>query len=341
MDEIRDRLSTVADPDLGEDVVSLGLVGDVEAAGRTATVPIALGAPYSPAETELLATLRDRIRDAGYEPDFVIDVDDRTPAGRDGVPAVIAVTAGKGGVGTSTVAANLAAGMARRGASVGLLDADTRTPTTPSLLGVDDRPATGGNGPVLETAHDLELCYSPASTGDRCRTADSRPADEVLADMWERVDWSDRDYVIVDRPAGTQRAQTDVCRAVPVTATVVVTTPQSVAVDGARAVVGRYRADDSHLLGVVENMGTFVCPHCDTVHGGSGTGSPDLDVALLERVPLDPDVREPTGTPTVLGDEQRSTTALFRSLTRGVMDAVGRIRRSSHVEQLSNSGSSD
>ena len=332
MDEIRDLLSTVADPALGDDVVSLGLIGDVETAGRTATVPIALGAPYSPTETELLATVRERIRDAGYEPDIVIDVDDRTPAGRDGVPTVIAVSAGKGGVGTSTVAANLAAGMARRGASVGLLDTDTRTPTTPSLLGADDRHASDDTDPVLATTHGLELCYSPVSAGDRRRTTDSKSAAEKVSELWAGVDWSDRDYVIVDLPNGTYQDRAGIRRAVPITATVVVTTPQPVAVDGARTVVARCRGGEERLLGVVENMATFVCPHCETVHGGFGPGSPDLDVPLLEQLPLDPALRESTGTPTVLGDEQRPATSLFRSLSRGVMDGVGRIRGYSHVK---------
>ena len=321
---ILDRLSTVSDPDLDDDVVSLGLVGDVETADRTATVPIALGAPYSPAETELLATVRDRIRDAGYEPDIVIDVDDPTLPGRDGLPPVIAVTAGKGGVGTSTVAANLAAGMARRGAAVGLLDADVETPTTPALLGVD---GYAGDGPVRETAHDVELCYGAVPADDRPKES------EVLSELWATADWSGLDYVVVDVPSGSRERRVATRRAVPVTDTVVVTTPNPVAVDGARSVAQRRRADGEPVLGAVVNMARFVCPDCDTLHGTAGNGTPDLDLALLEQLPLDPAIRGQTGTPPVLGSEDESTTALLRSLTRGTMDAIGRRRRESHAQR--------
>ncbi|WP_226023845.1 P-loop NTPase [Halomicrobium salinisoli] len=340
-ERLLERLATVEDPDLGADVVSLGLVGDVETAATTARVPLALGAPYSPAETDLLADVRDRVEEAGYDADVVIDVDDATPAG-DGTPAVIGLCSGKGGVGTSTVAVNLAAAMARRGARVGLFDADVYGPTVAHELGVDD--GTADREPVTPVdSCDLEL-FGVGFLADGDGPVAGRPTEaaERIADAWAVLDWADRDYVIVDLPSGSGATWEAALDRLPLVGTVVVTTPQSVAVAGAREAVAQCRDRDLPVLGVVENKRTFVCPECNAVHDRVDTRdgellADDLDAPLLVRLPLDPTVREHAGAPIALAADGGITTGKFRQLARTVMDRVGRLRRRSHAERADGS----
>ncbi|WP_225336342.1 P-loop NTPase [Halomicrobium urmianum] len=337
--QLLERLATVTDPDLGDDVVSLGIVGAVETTATTARVPLALGAPYSPAETDLIADVRDRVNEAGYDADIVIDVDDATPAGRDDTPTVIGLCSGKGGVGTSTVAVNLAAAMARRGARVGLFDADVHGPTTAHELGADGAAADGEPVAPLD-ACDLAL-FGVDFLADGDGPVADRPAEaaELVADAWAGLDWADRDYVVVDLPSGSGAAQRAVLDRLPVLGTVVVTTPQSIAVAGAREAVAQCRERDLPVLGVVENKRTFVCPECNAVHDRVDTRdgellADDLDAPLLVRLPLDPTVRERSGAPIALADDGGLSTGKLRQLARTVMDRVGRLRRRSHADRV-------
>ena len=338
--ELTAALRRIDDPVFGDDIVSLGLVGDVETADGTATVPLALGAPHSPAETEIAANVREAVSEAGYEPNLVVDIDDETPAGLiDDAPNVVAVSSGKGGVGKSTVAANLATALSERGARVGLFDADVYGPNIPRMFGVHDNPGMAADD---ETIIPLEQ-YGVKLMSIGFLVGDDDPViwrgamvDKMLTQLYDDVAWGELDYFVVDLPPGTGDAQLTMLQQMPVTGAVVVTTPQDVALDNARKGVRMFDQHDTAVLGVVENMSTFVCPDCGSAHeifdtGGGDNLAGEFDLPLLSRIPLDPAVRESgeDGVPIVLEDDG-DTASAFGRLADSTMDEIGRLRRRSH-----------
>jgi ATP-binding protein involved in chromosome partitioning len=338
-DELRDRLAEIDDPRLGDDIVSLGLVGNIEFDDEVAHVPLALGAPHAPAETEIASRVREVVREAGYEPSLSIEIDDQTPAGIvEDAPNVIAVSSGKGGVGKSTVAVNLATAMAQRGAAVGLFDADVYGPNIPRMLGVHDHPGMAEDDETIIPLerHDLQLMSIGFLVGEHDPVIWRGPmVDKVLTQLYHDTAWGDLDYLVVDLPPGTGDAQLTMLQQMPVVGSVVVTTPQDVALDNARKGVRMYDDHDARVLGVVENMSTFVCPDCGGEHdvfdtGGGARLADAYDLPLLGRIPLDPAIRESgeSGDPVVAGDTESAT--IVEAIAERVMDRVGEIRRESH-----------
>ncbi|MEF8782547.1 MAG: Mrp/NBP35 family ATP-binding protein [Haloarculaceae archaeon] len=337
--ELTETLREIDDPVLGDDIVSLEIVGDIEIDDGTATIPLALGAPHSPAETEITTAVREAVTEVGYEPNLVVDIDDETPAGRiDDAPNVIAVSSGKGGVGKSTVAVNLATAMSERGARVGLFDADVYGPNIPRMLGVHDKPGMAEDD---ETIIPLEQ-YGVKLMSIGFLVGDNDPViwrgamvDKMLTQLYNDVEWGNLDYFVVDLPPGTGDAQLTMLQQMPVTGAVVVTTPQDVALDNARKGVQMFDQHDTGVLGVVENMSTFVCPDCGSAHDIFDTGGGDhlageFDLPLLGRLPLDPSIRESgeVGKPIVL--EDGDTASAFESVAENTMDGIGELRRRSH-----------
>ncbi|MWV65935.1 P-loop NTPase [Halorubrum sp. JWXQ-INN 858] len=326
------------------DIVSEGLVGRIQVDGETAHVELALGAPHSPAETDLTDAVREAIRSAGYEPSLSVDIDDTTPAGvSDDTPIVIAVSSGKGGVGKSTVAVNLAVGMSERGASVGIFDADVFGPNIPRMLGVKDEMAQpGGPNTILPVeAHSLKVLSVGFMVDDANPITWRGPVvDQMLGDLWHDVEWGDVDYLIVDLPPGTGDAQLTMLQQMPVMGSVVVTTPQNVALDNARKGITQFEPHEAEVFGIVENMSSFMCPTCNDHHeifaaGGGDRLAEEFDLPVLSRIPIDPAIGEAgeIGEPIVLDDSE--TAAVFRSLAGDVMDEVGWCRQHSHQRNTS------
>jgi len=343
---LREALRTVSAPtplttradgtEVADDIVSQGLVGESKVVDGTAHVELALGAPHSPAETELVESVREAIREAGYEPALTVAIDDDTPAAEG--PIVIAVSSGKGGVGKSTISTNLAAGIADRGAAVGLFDADVYGPNLPRMLGVtDEMVQPGGENTILPVeAHGMRVLSVGFMTDDSNPIAWRGPVvDRMLTDLWHDADWGDVEYLIIDLPPGTGDAQLTMLQQMPVVGSVVITTPQDVALDNARKGLSQFDPHEAAVFGIVENMSAFVCPSCGDHHEVFvDSGVTDLaeafDVPVLSRIPLDPAIGESceTGEPIVFDDTE--TAAMFHSLAGDVMDAVGRHRRQSH-----------
>jgi len=345
-DTLREQLRTVVaptPPDGGnestDDIVSAGLVGGIKISGDTAHVDLALGAPHSPAETELVESVRELITEAGYTPELSVSIDDRTPASEG--PIVIAVSSGKGGVGKSTVSTNLAAGIADRGAAVALFDADVFGPNIPRMLGVtDEMMQPGGENTILPVDADGIQVLSVGFMVD-----DSNPVtwrgpvvDQMLGDLWHDVEWGDVDYIVIDLPPGTGDAQLTMLQQMPVMGSVVVTTPQDVALDNARKGITQFEPHEAEVFGIVENMSSFVCPSCGDQHGvfpdsGVDALADEFDVPVLSRIPLDPAIGEhcEAGEPIVYEDSE--TAAIFQTLAGDVMEAVGRRRRASHARR--------
>ncbi|MXV62301.1 P-loop NTPase [Natronorubrum sp. JWXQ-INN-674] len=342
MDEaaVRDRLRTVEDPELGDDIVSLGLVNDISVDGEQVDIDLALGAPYSPTESDIAGEIRELFLEEGVDPELSASIPDRDDfEGEDqvlpNVKNVIAVASGKGGVGKSTVAVNLAAGLSQLGAHVGLFDADVYGPNVPRMVDADEPPmATEDETLVPPEKYGVKLMSMAFLTGEDDPVIWRGPmVHKVITQLTEDVEWGHLDYLVIDLPPGTGDTQLTMLQTMPVTGAVIVTTPQDVALDDARKGLEMFAKHDTVVLGIAENMSTFACPDCGGEHDifGSGGGrefADEHEMPFLGSIPLDPVVREggDGGKPTVLEDESATGDA-FRTITENVANNTGIVHR--------------
>jgi ATP-binding protein involved in chromosome partitioning len=338
-DDVLDLLRSVEDPDLGGDIVSLDLVNDVEFEGEESVhVSLALGAPYSPNETAIANDVREVLGAEGLDVELSARVADNVPAEEQVFPNVenvIAVASGKGGVGKSTVAVNLAAGLSQLGARVGLFDADIYGPNVPRMVDADEPPqATKDETLVPPEQYGMKLMSMAFLVGEDDPVIWRGPmVHKVLTQLWEDVEWGHLDYMVIDLPPGTGDTQLTLLQTVPVTGAVIVTTPQDVALDDARKGLEMFGKHDTPVLGIAENMATFKCPDCGGEHDIFGSGGGERfadahDMPLVGSIPLDPDVRTggDEGEPIVL-DEDSATGDAFREMAENVANNAGIVRR--------------
>jgi ATP-binding protein involved in chromosome partitioning len=253
------------------------------------------------------------------------------PIGIPGVAAIIAVASGKGGVGKSTVAVNLALALRDLGLKVGILDADIYGPSLPRLLAIRERPETAGGNrlkpivrygmPVMSIGFLVEEETPMIWRGPMVMSA--------LTQMLREVDWGTLDVLVVDMPPGTGDAQLTMAQAVPLKGAVIVSTPQDLALIDARRGIAMFRRVNVPVIGIVENMSTFICPHCGTRsdifgHGGARHEAERLGVPFLGEVPLAMDIREKSdaGAPVVATDPDGPHAAAFRAIAARVRDGL-------------------
>jgi ATP-binding protein involved in chromosome partitioning len=251
-----------------------------------------------------------------------------------GIDRVIAVSSGKGGVGKSTVAANLAAAMAAGGRRVGILDADVYGPDIPLMFGEKRKPrVTGGRGAekiVPLDAHGVRLMSLGFLLEDEQPAIMRGPlVSGILKQFLEQVEWGELDYLIVDMPPGTGDAQLSLVQTVNVDGAVLVTTPQDVATGDVRRAIRMFERVRTRILGIVENMSGFTCPHCgehvDVFGRGGGRHlAEDMKTAYLGEVPLDPQVRiaGDRGEPTAVSAPDSPAGRAFAEIAAHVMAAV-------------------
>ena len=331
--DVQALLSNVEDPDLGDDIVSLGLVNDIEVRDGVAHISLALGAPYSPNETAIAARVREVLSEEDVEVDLTASVE-RSNEVLPGVKNVIAVASGKGGVGKSTVAVNLAAGLSDMGARVGLFDADIYGPNVPRMVAADQRPqATQDEKIIPPEKYGMKLMSMDFLVGQDDPVIWRGPmVHKILTQLFEDVEWGALDYMVVDLPPGTGDTQLTMLQTVPIAGAVIVTTPQDVAIDDARKGLEMFGKHDTPVLGIVENMSGFVCPDCGSEHdlfgkGGGREFAAEFEMPFLGELPLDPRVREggDGGAPVVL--DEGDTADAFRTLTENTANNVGVVHR--------------
>ncbi|MFT4881539.1 MAG: ATP-binding protein involved in chromosome partitioning [Salinirussus sp.] len=334
--DVRDRLRGVEDPDLGGDIVSLGLVNEVEV-GETVHIDLALGAPYSPTETAIAGDVREALAGLDRDLELSASVDRPTDPEEEvlpGVENIIAVASGKGGVGKSTVAVNLAAGLADMGAEVGLFDADIYGPNVPRMVDADEVPSATEDEEIIPPEQfGMKLMSMDFLIGEDDPVIFRGPmVHNVLTQLWEDVIWGRLDYMVVDLPPGTGDTQLSLLQSVPVSGAVIVTTPQAVALDDARKGLRMFGRHDTPVLGIVENMAGFVCPDCGGEHaifgeGGGERFAADVDMPFLGSVPLDPAVRRggDDGAPMVYGEGD--TAEALQEFTRQTASMQGIVHR--------------
>jgi ATP-binding protein involved in chromosome partitioning len=334
-DQVLAALRAVQDPDLHKDIVTLGFVKDVKIAGGEVDFTIELTTPACPVKDQMKAEAEGIVRGlpgvTAARATMTADVKARGGFGRQAVPGIrniIAVGAGKGGVGKSTTAVNLAVALQRKGARVGLMDADVYGPNTPQMLGI-----TGG-----AMANEKTKKIEPAEAfGIRVISMGMLvPPDQpiiwrgpmlhgAVQQFMRDVEWGELDYLIVDLPPGTGDVSLSMAQSVPVAGAVVVTTPQGVSVSDVRKAVAMFRQLNIPVLGAVENMSYFVCGHCQERteifgHGGGAKMAEDLGIPLLGEVPIDTRVR--TG-----GDEGQPIVAAAPDApaAKAFLDIAGRV----------------
>ncbi|HEY7609316.1 MAG TPA: iron-sulfur cluster carrier protein ApbC [Alphaproteobacteria bacterium] len=253
----------------------------------------------------------------------------KTPA--PGIRSIIAVASGKGGVGKSTTAANLALALAAEGAVVGLLDADVYGPSMPRMMGVRGRPSTA-DGKTLEPMRN----YGIAIMSMGFLVDEETPmiwrgpmVMSAIQQMLRDVNWGELDILVVDMPPGTGDAQLTLAQQVPLAGAVIVSTPQDIALLDARKGLNMFRKVDVPVLGIIENMSYFACPHCGQrseifAHGGARKEAERLGVEFLGEIPLDIAIRETSdsGQPIVVSQPQSPHAKSYRAIAKRLLEKL-------------------
>ncbi len=336
VDQVLEKLSTVIDPDLKKDIVSMGMIKDLELNSGNLKFTLELTTPACPFNVEIEDDVRKAIDDLEGINNFDLKVTAKVMEGRSldadtamaTVKNIIGVASGKGGVGKSTVSLNLALALSQTGAKVGLLDADVYGPSIPLMLGMDKanmevednklQPAESNGLKVVsfgffaEQEHQAAIYRGPIISG-------------ILKQFLVDTNWSDLDYLIVDLPPGTGDIPLTLAQTIPITGILVVTTPQDVASNVAVKAIGMFNKLNVPILGVVENMSSFVCPNCNDNHyifgqGGAKKISEKYNIPFIGEIPLHPVIMEGSdkGKPVMITSPDSTSAEAFRISAKNV-----------------------
>ncbi len=327
-DRVEAALKSWTEPHLGTDLVTAGALREV-ADGR---VTLEMGFPLGGYRDELARQVQGLLAAAGMAgaevqvtSAILSHAVQRNLTPLAGVKNVIAVASGKGGVGKSTVAVNLALALAADGASVGILDADIYGPSQPRMLGLSGRPSSKDGKHIEPMAAHGVKCMSIGFLIDAEQPMVWRGpmVTQALVQLIRDTLWGELDYLIVDMPPGTGDIQLTLSQQVPVSGAVIVTTPQEIALLDARKGLKMFQKVEIAILGVVENMSTHVCTHCGHEEhifgqGGGERMAEQYGVPFLGSLPLDLSIREQTdaGNPTVAADPQGTIATRYREIAR-------------------------
>jgi ATP-binding protein involved in chromosome partitioning len=332
-------LRKVMDPELHRDVVSLGMVKDLAVRGDAVSLTMELTTPACPLKDRIGKDVEAALRAAGaarVEIAWSSQVRAAPGMGQGGgltpgVKNIVLVGAGKGGVGKSTVAINLAVALGRLGARVGILDADIYGPSIPILTGVDERP-TSRDGKSLDPleAHGIKvMSIGFLVDPDQALVWRGPLVTGALLQLLRDVNWGELDYLILDLPPGTGDIPLTLAQNVRSSGVVLVSTPQDLALADVIRAKLMFDKVSIPVLGIVENMSTFICPHCRKEtdifsHGGARTAAEKMGIRFLGEVPLDLAVREAgdKGVPVVAGAPESPQAQAFLSIAREVAGAV-------------------
>jgi ATP-binding protein involved in chromosome partitioning len=304
---VREALSVVQDPDLHRDIVSLGFVREIAIKGDSIAVEVNLTTPACPVKEQLKAQCEDALRKLPG----VNHVDVKMTATTRGAkvseaaavtPAlakvrnIIAVASGKGGVGKSTTAVNLAYALQRLGGRVGLLDADIYGPSIPRMVKISATAAQQGNIVVPPDADGIKvISMGMFTSAGQAAILRGPMAAQIIKQFLTQVEWGELDYLIIDYPPGTGDIQLTISQTAPVTGAVIVTTPQEVSLIDVRKAIGMFKTMKVPVLGVIETMSWFTCDNCDKKHhifrsGGGERLARENGIAFLGGIPIDPQV---------------------------------------------------
>ena len=327
---VLDALRSVRDPDLHRDIVALKFVKNLQIDAGRVSFTIELTTPACPVKDQM----RDQARAAVAEIPGVSSVDvqmtaqvrqvvgpDLNKAPVPGVRNIVAVGAGKGGVGKTTVAVNLAIALSQAGSRVAMIDGDIYGPNVPIMLGIQTQLTTDGKKIVPAQQYGIQLVSMAFLTQDDSAVIWRGPMlHGVIQQFFREVAWNDVDYLIVDMPPGTGDVALSLSQSVPVAGSVVVTTPQTVSLADTRRAIRMYQKLNVLPLGLIENMSHFICPTCRTESdifgkGGGETLASEMSVPFLGRIPIYEPIRigGDTGVPIMVGEPKSPAAQAFRS----------------------------
>jgi ATP-binding protein involved in chromosome partitioning len=336
---ILDSLRQIKDPDLHKDIVTLGFIRDLKIDGGNVSFRIVLTTPACPVKAEMESAAKEIVSTLPGVTSVAVTMDAEVPKGRglgeklviEGVRNIIAVSSGKGGVGKSTVAVNLAVSLALDGARVGLMDADVYGPNVPIMLGASDaRPEVDVNKLIPIEAFGVKfMSMALLQPGDKPMIVRGPILHGLVKQFLSDVKWGELDYLIVDMPPGTGDVQLSLAQLVPVQGAVLVTTPQNVAVADVRRALRMFETVAIPVLGIVENMSYFIAPDTGNRYnifgeGGGQTLAARYSVPFLGAIPLGIEVREggDKGVPVVVSQPDSPQAQAFRKVTEEVARQV-------------------
>ncbi len=332
-------LGTVREPELGGDLVSRKMITDLKITGGQVAVTVELTTPACPLKDQIEDEVRAAVMQVRNVKEVVVSFTSNVKprpglfdqAHIPGVSHVIAVASGKGGVGKSTVAVNLAIALAQEGARVGLLDADIYGPSAPLMTGIKNQPRVvdGNRFEPLEAYGLKVMSFGFLVAPDQPAIFRGPMVSQFLRQFLYQVIWGELDYLVIDLPPGTGDIQLTLAQAMPLSGAVIVTTPQDVALADVVRGVEMFRKLNVPILGVIENMSYFCCPNCGTraeifSHGGGERTSKRLDVPFLGEIPLSLRIREggDRGEPAVTSEEPDAYAEAFRAVARNLAGRV-------------------
>ncbi|MBT5435734.1 MAG: Mrp/NBP35 family ATP-binding protein [Alphaproteobacteria bacterium] len=351
-DEVRAALTSVLEPQSGKSIIALdmveGLVVKDGNVGFALEVPAERGAALEPvrqAAEETVKALAGVLsvtavmtahKPAGSGAPAAKPAAAAAPkekAGTDDIPgigSIVAVASGKGGVGKSTTSVNIALALAGLGKRVALLDADIYGPSAPRLLGLSGKPETDGKKLWPKEAFGIKaMSIGLLIEEDQPMVWRGPMVQSALEQMLRQVEWGEIDVMIIDMPPGTGDAQLTLTQRAPLAGAVIVSTPQDLSLIDARKGLNMFRKVDVPILGIIENMSYFICPHCNErtdvfSHGGARDEATKLDVPFLGEIPLDIRIRETSdgGHPIVVAEPESSFAQSYREIAQAILDSV-------------------
>lgn len=333
--QVKDALSNVIDPDLGKDLITLNMVENIQIEGKKVSFVVNLTTPACPMKEEIQRASVNAIKhlvDEEAEVNAIMDskvqqskqMENTESDTLSGVKNIIAVASGKGGVGKSTVSVNLAVALAKTGAKVGLVDTDIYGPSIPTMFDVHERPNINTRRKLipLEKYGVKLLSMGLLVDQDQAVVWRGPMVSSAVKQFLSEAEWGELDYLIMDLPPGTGDIQLTIVQTVPLTASIIVSTPQDVALDDARKGVAMFKKVNVPVLGIIENMAYFIPPDMPDkkyhIFGKDGARNlaTRLDVPFLGEVPLEQTIREgaDSGIPIVAADNTTTGATAFREI---------------------------
>lgn len=346
-ESILGALKSVIDPDLHKDIVTLGFIKNIRICDGKIALDLELTTPACPVKEQLKEQCIALLKKLDGVEKVTVHLTAQVRSSQHttiksiaGVKNMIAVASGKGGVGKSTVACNLALALAQTGAKVALLDADIYGPSIPTMLNITERPVVSENMLLPVEKYGLKIISMGMLTDSDSPVIWRGPMlASVLQQFLTQVDWGETDYLIIDLPPGTGDVQLTLCQQAPLSGAIIVTTPQDVSLIDARKGLKMFQHVNVPILGIVENMSYFICDQCEKKHfifrqGGGAKTATELNVPLLAELPIDSRVAEggDTGMPTVISAANSPIGTSFQKLAGTVAAQISIRNQNKRIE---------
>jgi len=329
---IEKAIDAVIDPHTDASITKNNTIEALDIDGDSVSIKLELGYPAKSTHAELADSIQNVVSALDGVGSVKVEIDTNVSSHAvqegtkplAGVKNIIAVASGKGGVGKSTVSANLALALSAEGATVGILDADIYGPSQPRMFGLSGQPTTDGNAlQPMNSYHIQTMSIGYLIEEDTPMIWRGPMVTQALEQLLRDTKWKDLDYLIIDLPPGTGDTQLTLAQKVPVSGAIIVTTPQDIALIDARKAVKMFEKVEIPILGVIENMSTHICSNCGHEEhifgeGGGQRIAEDYDIDYLGDIPLDGKIREnmDNGKPTVVADPDGAVSTTYKEIAR-------------------------